>query len=214
MTTTMEQVVTQLQQELFSLRAKVTAQSRLAEAVRAINNRATAQVRKDTPSLSDVNGLGRPKDFSWQGKGFPTVVEEDGRFLRWNDQGSPRRSWRGQLKSTEITAKLINREFLLTATNQERGVQNLEVVLQQMHTALMAPTSCEANDMVSNSRKNPLEAWRRLQKRYDPTSHAHFSRDLALFWNSKRESNAGSPTTTRSSWLVWRRRYRRSLRNT
>ena len=87
MTTTMEQVVTQLQQELFSLRAKVTAQSRLAEAVRAINNRATAQVRKDTPSLSDVNGLGRPKDFSWQGKGFPTVVEEDGRFLRWSDQG-------------------------------------------------------------------------------------------------------------------------------
>ena len=34
----------------------------------------------------------------------------------------------------------------------------------------MALTSYEANDIVANSRKNPLEAWRRLQKRYDPTT--------------------------------------------
>ena len=39
-----------------------------------------------------------------------------------------------------------------------------------MHTALMALTSYEANDIVASSRKNPLEAWRRLQKRYDPTT--------------------------------------------
>ena len=39
-----------------------------------------------------------------------------------------------------------------------------------MHAALMALTSYEANDIVANSRKNPLEAWRRLQKRYDPTT--------------------------------------------
>ena len=51
----------------------------------------------------------------------------------------------------------------------DRGVQHLEFVLQQMHTALMALTRYEPNDLVANSRKNPLEAWRRLQKRYDPT---------------------------------------------
>ena len=51
-----------------------------------------------------------------------------------------------------------------------RAVQNLEFVLQQMHTALMALTSYEANDIVVNSRKNPLKAWRRLQKRCDPTT--------------------------------------------
>ena len=44
------------------------------------------------------------------------------------------------------------------------------LVLQQMHTALMALTSCEANDIFANSWKNPLEAWRRLQKRYDRTT--------------------------------------------
>ena len=49
-------------------------------------------------------------------------------------------------------------------------MQNLEFVLQQMHTALMVLTREEANDIVANSRKNPLETWWRLQKRYDPTT--------------------------------------------
>ena len=86
MSTTMEQVVTQLQQELFTLRAQVAAESGLADAVRAINNLATAQVRRDTPSLIDVKGFGRPKEFSGR-EGFSTVVEEDGAILRWCDQG-------------------------------------------------------------------------------------------------------------------------------
>ena len=85
---------------------------------------------------------------------------------------------------TEITTTVIDLDFLPTDTNEDRGVQNLEFVLQQMHTALMALTSCEANDIVTNSRKNPLEAWRRLQKRHDqddrrketkPSAHDHFS---------------------------------------
>ena len=59
---TMEQVVTQLQQQVLTLRAQVADQSGLADAVRAINNLATAQVRKDTPSLI-VKGVGLPKEF-------------------------------------------------------------------------------------------------------------------------------------------------------
>ena len=74
---TMEQVVTQLQQEVFNLRAQVAAESGLADAVRAINNLATAQVWKDTPSLIDVKGV------HWTRGGFPTVVLEDGGILRW-----------------------------------------------------------------------------------------------------------------------------------
>ena len=57
-------------------------------------------------------------------------------------------------------------------------MQNLEFVLQQMHISLMALTSYEANDIVANSRKNPLEAWRRLQdrrKETKPSAHHHFS---------------------------------------
>ena len=88
---------------------------------------------------------------------FAGVVKES--MLEWASE-----------QPTEITTTAIDLEFLPTDTNEDRGVQNLEFVLQQMHTALMALTSYEANDIVANSRKNPLEAWRRLQKRYDPTT--------------------------------------------
>ena len=125
---TMEQVVTQLQQEVFNLRAQVAAESGLADAVRAINNLATAQVRKDTPSLIDVKGLGRPKEFTGREEDFQQwskktnafffgVIKESEMMLEWVAE-----------QTTEITTELINREFLPTTTNQERGVQNLELV--------------------------------------------------------------------------------------
>ena len=170
MSMNMEQVVTQLQQELFTLRAQVAAESGFADAVRAINNLATAQVRKDTPSLIDVEGLGRPKEFSgreedfqqWSKKMeafFAGVIKEPEMMLEWAAE-----------QATEITTTAIDFDFLPTDTNVDKGVQNLEFVLQQMHIALMALTSYEAKDIVANSRKNPLQAWRKLQKRYDPTT--------------------------------------------
>ena len=42
-----------------------------------------------------------------------------------------------------------------------------EIIAELIDTAL---TSYEANDTVANSRRNPLEVWRRLQKRNDPTT--------------------------------------------
>ena len=68
---------------------------------------------------------------------------------------------------TEMTQELIGLDFLPTATNGARAVPYLEFVLQQTHTEL---TGNEADDIVATSRKNPLEAWRRLQKRYDATT--------------------------------------------
>ena len=124
----------------------MAAESGLADAVRAINNLATAQVRKDTPSLIDVKGLGRPKEFigreedfqQWSKKTkafFAGVIKESEMMLEWAAE-----------QPTEITTTAIDLEFLPTDTNEDRGVQNLGFVLQQMHTALMALTSCEADD--------------------------------------------------------------------
>ena len=121
------------------------------------------QVRKDTPSLIDVNGLGRLKEFTgkeedfqrWSKKTeafFGGVIKESETLLEWAAE-----------QTTEITTELIDREFLPTATKQER-------VRFAADAYSAYGTSCEANDTVANSRKNPLEAWRRLQKRYDPTT--------------------------------------------
>ena len=135
-----------------------------------------------------MNGLGRPRDFF--GK------EED--FQRWSKKTEA--FFAGVMKESEMMLEWAaeqTTEITTVLTNQERGVQNLEFVLQQIHAALMALTSYEVNNIVANSRKNPLEAWRRLQTRYDPTTEEgrktffvrSFLRDVALFWNSKRELN-------------------------
>ena len=42
---------------------------------------------------------------------------------------------------TEITTTEIDLEFLPTDTSEDRGVQNLEFVLQQMDTALISWTT-------------------------------------------------------------------------
>ena len=114
--------------------------------------------------------LGRPKEFTgreedfqqWSKKTktfFAGVIKESEMMLEWAAE-----------QPTEITTTVIDLEFLPTDTNEDRVVKNLEFVLQQMHAAFMVLTSYEANDIVANSRKNPLEARRRLQKRHDPTT--------------------------------------------
>ena len=65
MSMTMEQVVTQLQQELFTLRAQGATEFGLADAVRAINNLATALVWKGIHSLTDVQGSWSPEGVHW-----------------------------------------------------------------------------------------------------------------------------------------------------
>ena len=191
--------MTQLQQELFTLRAQVAAESGLADEVRANNNLATAYVRKDTPSLIDVKGTGREEDFQhWSKKTealFAGVIKESAMMLEWAAE-----------QATEITTTAIDLEVLPTDTNGDRGVQNLEFVLQQMHTALMALTSYEANDIVANSRWRHggdcrSDMIRRQEERNETFCARSFLLDGALFWNSKRGSNAGSP-----SCLATRRR--------
>ena len=128
MTMTVEQVVTQLQQGVITLKAQVADQTGLVDAVRAINNLARAQVRKETPSLIDVKGLGRPKEFTGKEEdflqwsrmteaSFAGVIQESEMMLEWSAE-----------QVTDITQGLIDLEFLPTATNVEGGAPILEFV--------------------------------------------------------------------------------------
>ena len=144
----------------------MAAESGLVDAVRAINNLATAQVRMDTPTLIDVKGLVRPKEFpgreedfqQWSKKTeafFAGVIKESEMILEW---------------AAEQTTLKLQRQLSISSACRVKRMwteerKNLEFVLQQMHTALMALTGFEQNDVVGNSRRSPLEAWRRLQKR-------------------------------------------------
>ena len=132
-------------------------ESGLADAVRAISESHRCERR--------------PKEFTGREEDFQQWSKKTEAFFAGVIKESEMICWSGQLNSRRKSRrKAIDLEFLPTDTNEDRGVQNLVFVLQQMHTALMAFTSYEADDMVANSRKNPSEAWRRLQKRYDPTT--------------------------------------------
>ena len=111
-----------------------------------------------------MTGLDRPKAFIGMEEDFQHWAKKTVAFFAVMLERSA-----GQV--TEITQELIDLELLpIAAANVERGVSNLEFVQQQMHTAFMTLTSYDANDIVADSRKNPLEAWRRLQKRDGPTT--------------------------------------------
>ena len=119
--------------------------------------------KEDSKGWNDSKGWTVGKGWS-EGKG-------------WNTSG---KGWEQQrpagMNNLERDSKQYDVLVMETSTPEKtvrdgREVQNLEfVVLQQMHTTLMALTSYEATDMVANSRKNPLEEWRRLQRRDDPTT--------------------------------------------
>ena len=135
MSLTMEQVVTQLQQEMFALRAQVAAESGLADAVRPINYLTTAQVRKDTPSLIDVKGLGRPKEFSGKEKDFQQwskkteaffagVIQESEMMLEWAAE-----------QTIEITMTSVNLEFLPSGESGQRCAKPGVCVAADAHGA-------------------------------------------------------------------------------
>ena len=119
----------------------------------AINNLATAPVRKDTPGLIDVKGLGRPKEFTGREEDFQQWSKKKEAFFAGVTKESEM-EWAAE-QPTEITTTAIDLAFF--ADGQERRQKSAKPgVLRRM---TLSP----------NSRKNPLEAWRRLQKRYDPT---------------------------------------------
>ena len=119
--------------------------------LRAINNLATPQVRKDTPSLIDVKGLERPKEFTGREEDFQQWSKKTEAFFAGVIKESQMRlEWAAE-QATDITTTAIDLEFLPTDTKVDRGVPNLEFVVQQMHAALLAPA-----DIVANSRKNPF----------------------------------------------------------
>ena len=136
-----------------TIRAQIASRVHMSEAVHAPDNLTTVQAHEDAPSTIDVNSGDRLKEFSGKEEDFQqwarTMIKESEMMLEWTSD-----------QRMEIT---------MTA-NDGRGVRNLKFILQHIHETLMTLTSQETNYIVANSRKNRLEAWRRLHERYDPTS--------------------------------------------
>ena len=163
MSLTIEQDVTQLQQEVITLKAQVADQTGLAGALRAINNLAKL-------GIIDVKGLGRPKEFTgkeedfqnWPKKTeafFAGVIKESEMMLECSDE-----------QVTEITQELIDldscrlrrtgsEECIIWSSCCSRCTQH-SWLSRVMRLMTLSPT-CG---------RTPSEAWRRLPKRCDLTT--------------------------------------------
>ena len=197
MTTAMEHMVIQLQQELLTLNAQAVARAQIAAATQS-KLWSTTQAHKDAPIL---NSRGRPKEFSGKEEAFQKWSREIKAFFAGlNKESEMMLEW-SSVQTMEISTEFIDREFLPIMTNQERAIQNLEFVLQQVHTArvlsrvkrrtTLLPTRGRTHWMHGGCCRNdvilPPEGGR------ETFFVLSLLRNDALFSNSKRELNAGSP---------------------
>ena len=187
------------EQELFALRAQVTARPGLAEAVQAINNLATAQVRKETPSLFDVKGLGRPKEFTGRDEDFQQWSKKTEAFFAGVIKESD--MWPLNRRRKSRRQRLVSSSCRRTRTRtEERKTWSLCCSRCTQHSRL----SRVMRRMVLSPTRGRIH-WRhggdcrsdmiRRQEEENETFYARSSlRDGALFWSSKRgSSNDGSP---------------------
>ena len=150
----------------------------------------------------DVKGLGRPKEFTGREKDFQqwSKKTEEAFFAGVIKESEMMLEWAAE-QPTEITTTAIDLEFLPTDTNEDRGLQNLMLVLQQVHTALMAFTVMRRTTLLptrgrirrrhgGHCRSDMI---RRQEEEIETFCARSFLLDGALFWNSKRGSSAGSP---------------------
>ena len=120
--TTLEQAVSQIQQELLTFRAQIASRVQMSELVQATENLTTAQSYEDVhfkvSSCINTNDAGRPKVFfdkeedfqQWAKKMeafFVGEIKESEMMLEWDAD-----------QTTEITTTAIDHEFLPTDVNE------------------------------------------------------------------------------------------------
>ena len=151
-------------------------------------------------SCINTNDAGRPKVFSGKEEDFqPWAKKMEAFFAGKIKESAMMLEWAAD-QTTEITTELINREFLPTTTNQERGVQNLEFILQQMYTIFWTSRVAKQTTWLTTRGRTH---WRRgSDYRNDMILPPEEGKGIsfaesflldALSRNSKRDLNAGSP---------------------
>ena len=141
----------------------------LAEFSKAFKNMSRGSSGNKT--LIDVRGLGRPP--TYDGK-------EEQRFLPWSvktrnyvtgvyaELGEVM-DWASDLENT-LTFEILNQAYGEEADDVDR-IEGLKTLDNQLYTVLQSVCEGEPFDIVLNAGQgNGLEAWRRLHKRFDPST--------------------------------------------
>ena len=146
-------------------------------------------------SCINTNDAGRPKVFSGKEEDFqPWAKKMEAFFAEKIKESAMMLEWAAD-QTTEITTELINREFLPTTTNQERGVQNLEFILQQIYTIFWT------------SRVAKQTTWLTTRGRTHWRRGSDYRNDMIL----PPEEGKGYPSQNHFSWMPSLRNFKRDL---
>ena len=174
----LQQAVERLSQENQLLRQGQAGFSALAE---NLGRLATSLQRGDRKLLIDTKGIGRPEVFS----------NDDSHFRRWARSvvnlttaifGSSFQSileWVVD-QDEEITVERVEEEH-----GGELGMAGLDDKGDQLFRLLSSLTTHESEDLVINA-KNGYEAWRRLNRRWDPLTAGRKRNILRAILNPER----------------------------
>ena len=174
----LQQAVERLSQENQLLRQGQAGIAALAENLGRLS---TSLQRGDRKLLIDTKGIGRPEVFS----------NDDGHFRRWARSvvnlttaifGSSFQSileWVVD-QDEEITVEKVEEEH-----GGELGMAGLDDKGDQLFRLLSSLTTHESEDLVINA-KNGYEAWRRLNRRWDPLTAGRKRNILRAILNPER----------------------------
>ena len=132
---------------------------------------ATATVGSKRQSLIDSKGLGRPTvyDGTVEVKAIPWLKKVKNFFVGVYPEMRLPMEWAAE-NLKELTKEMVDAAYGIHA-EMEDEIDDLEYKTTQLYMALENLTDREPLDIVQNSPEgNGLEAWRRLQKRYDPAT--------------------------------------------
>ena len=179
----MQQQLLEMQQRLATseqtsqgLMQRLTASEQQSQAIGqlagAVEKFAETSGQKQTQSLVDTRGVGRPS--AWGSgeekvleKTFPTFIRKvENYIISVFSDFRPVLEWATEQQEKITPAKMTD-AFGVGADEIDK-IMDLENKVHQLYSLLVQITEQEANDLVCNAHGNDLEAWRKLSRRYDP----------------------------------------------
>ena len=163
------------------------------------------------PQLVDVKGIGRPGSFAGDDQKFVAWATKTKNYITsvFSDLG-PALEWAVEV-DVEITAQLLDDNFGSNADELDR-IDDVHSKLHQVKVVLTQLTENEAFDIVRNcgeTSQAALEAWRKLHRRYDPSTVGRKTALLQAILHPHQCKNANDLPSTMERWEELVRRYER-----
>ena len=150
----------------FSAESTSAALAAIPQALAGLQESTKAVAERSKPTLLDLKGIGKPSVFDNSSEGFARWSKRTSGFIGGAFPGSKALFDWAVEQTNEISTQMVTDEF---GTWTAGEIENLDVLMEQLTTDLGQLMEMEANDICELA-SNGAEAWRALNRRFDPTT--------------------------------------------